>query len=70
MALVRSLREEYDYPIFLNANHHYSFDKVKEAVDAGYDAVIAVYSSKNQTLFSLNADNYRNHHRSFGGLLE
>lgn len=40
VALVRSLREEYDYPIFLNADHHYSFEKVKEAVDAGYDAVI------------------------------
>lgn len=40
VALVRSLREEYNYPIFLNADHHYSFAKVKEAVDAGYDAVI------------------------------
>ena len=40
VALVRSLREEYGYPIFLNADHHYSYDKVKEAVDAGYDAVI------------------------------
>lgn len=40
VALVRSLREEFDYPIFLNADHTYSFDKVKEAVDAGYDAVI------------------------------
>jgi fructose-bisphosphate aldolase class II len=40
VALVKGLREEYDYPIFLNADHTYSFDKVKEAVDAGYDAVI------------------------------
>jgi fructose-bisphosphate aldolase class II len=40
VALVKSLREEYDYPIFLNADHTYSFDKVKEAVDAGFDAVI------------------------------
>ena len=40
VALVKSLREEFDYPIFLNADHTYSFDKVKEAVDAGYDAVI------------------------------
>jgi len=39
-ALVKSLKEEFDYPIFLNADHTYSFDKVKEAVDAGYDAVI------------------------------
>jgi len=40
VALVKSLREEFSYPIFLNADHTYSFDKVKEAVDAGYDAVI------------------------------
>ncbi len=40
VALVKSLREEYDYPIFLNADHTYSFEKVKEAVDAGFDAVI------------------------------
>ena len=39
-ALVKSLREEFDYPVFLNADHTYSFEKVKEAVDAGYDAVI------------------------------
>lgn len=40
VALIKSLREEYDYPIFLNADHTYSFERVKEAVDAGYDAVI------------------------------
>lgn len=39
-ALVRSIRDEFGYPIFLNADHSYSFDRVKEAVDAGYDAVI------------------------------
>ena len=40
VALVRSLREEFDFPIFLNADHTYSFEKVKEAVDFGFDAVI------------------------------
>lgn len=40
VALVRSLREEYRYPIFLNADHTYSLERVKEAVDAGFDAVI------------------------------
>jgi fructose-bisphosphate aldolase, class II len=40
VALVKSLREQYNYPIFLNADHTYSFEKVKEAVDAGYDSVI------------------------------
>jgi len=39
-ALIRSIREEYDFPIFLNADHTYSFDRVKEAMDAGYDSVI------------------------------
>ena len=40
VALVKSFREEYDYPIFLNADHTYSFEGVKECIDAGYDAVI------------------------------
>jgi len=39
-ALVDSLRKEYNYPIFLNADHTYSFDRVKEVIDAGYDSVI------------------------------
>lgn len=39
-ALVKSIREEYDYPIYLNADHTYSFERVKEVVDAGFDAVI------------------------------
>ncbi len=40
VALVKSIREEFNYPIFLNADHTYSFDRVKQAVDAGFDAVI------------------------------
>ena len=39
-ALVRAIRERDNFPIFLNADHHYSFDKVKGALDAGYDAAI------------------------------
>ena len=39
-ALVKSLREEFNYPVFINADHCYSFDSIKEAVDASYDAVI------------------------------
>jgi fructose-bisphosphate aldolase, class II len=39
-ALVTSLREEFDYPIYLNADHTYSFERVKEVVDAGFDSVI------------------------------
>lgn len=40
VALVKSIREEFDYPIFLNADHSYSFERVKTAVDAGFDSVI------------------------------
>lgn len=39
-ALVDSLKKEHNYPIYLNADHTYSFERVKEVVDAGYDAVI------------------------------
>ncbi len=38
--LVRNLREQYDYPIFLNADHTHSMEKIKEAVEAGFDAVL------------------------------
>lgn len=40
VALVKSFRGEYQHPIFLNADHSYSFEKAKEAIDAGFDAVI------------------------------
>lgn len=40
VALVKTLRAKYNHPIYLNADHTYSFEGVKEAVDAGYDAVI------------------------------
>lgn len=39
VALVRALREE-GLPVYLNADHHHSLEKIKEAVDAGYDAVL------------------------------
>ena len=39
-AAVKSIREEFDYPIYLNADHTYSFERVKEAIDAGFDSVI------------------------------
>ena len=40
VAIVKAIREERGQPIFLNGDHTYSFDKVKEAIDAGFDAVI------------------------------
>jgi fructose-bisphosphate aldolase class II len=39
-ALVSSLRNEYNYPIFLNADHTHSLDKVKEAAIAGFDEIL------------------------------
>jgi fructose-bisphosphate aldolase class II len=40
VALVRTLRERDNYPIFLNADHHASFESVKDCIDAGFDMVI------------------------------
>jgi fructose-bisphosphate aldolase class II len=39
-AIIKSIREQRKQPIFLNADHTYSFERVKEAIDAGFDAVI------------------------------
>jgi fructose-bisphosphate aldolase class II len=38
--LVRSLREEFDIPIFLNADHTHSLAKAEEAAKAGFDAIV------------------------------
>jgi fructose-bisphosphate aldolase class II len=39
-ALVNSLREEFDFPIFLNADHTHSLAKALEAARVGFDAVV------------------------------
>jgi fructose-bisphosphate aldolase, class II len=39
-ALVKSLRDEHDDPIFLNADHTHSLAKVEEAAKAGFDEII------------------------------
>ncbi|MBI4920046.1 class II fructose-bisphosphate aldolase family protein [Candidatus Azambacteria bacterium] len=54
-ALVKAFREEFSakggsafgggIPVFLNADHTKTFEGVKEAVDAGYDAVLADFSA-------------------------
>ncbi len=43
--LVKAFREEFGIPIYLNADHHKTLEGVKEAVDAGYDAVLADFSA-------------------------
>ncbi|HEY4513046.1 MAG TPA: class II fructose-bisphosphate aldolase [Candidatus Paceibacterota bacterium] len=40
VALVRAIRERDNYPIFLNADHHHTFEEVKACIDAGFDCVI------------------------------
>jgi fructose-bisphosphate aldolase class II len=39
-AIVDATKEELNHPIFLNADHTYSFDRVKEVIDIGFDSVI------------------------------
>jgi fructose-bisphosphate aldolase class II len=39
-ALVESLREEFNYPIYLNADHTHSLEKAEEAARAGFDEIL------------------------------
>ena len=39
-ALVRSLRDEFDFPIFLNADHTHSLTSAIEAAKAGFDSIV------------------------------
>ncbi len=39
-AMVKSYREHTGQSVFLNADHSYSFEKVKEAIDADFDSII------------------------------
>jgi fructose-bisphosphate aldolase class II len=40
VAVVRSLRDEFDFPIFLNADHTHSLPDAVEAARAGFDMVV------------------------------
>jgi fructose-bisphosphate aldolase class II len=42
--LIESLREEFDWPLFLNADHAHSLESAVEAAEAGFDAVVADFS--------------------------
>ncbi len=44
-ALVKSQREEFDLPIFLNADHTHSLAKAIEAANAGFDSVVIDFSA-------------------------
>ena len=39
-SLVQSIANEYDYPIFINADHTHDFEGIEKAVDAGFDSVM------------------------------
>ena len=39
-ALVNNLRDEFDFPIFLNADHTHSLASAEEAARAGYDSIV------------------------------
>src|SRR5262245_50979442 len=39
-ALVQSLREDFDFPLFLNADHTHSLAKAVEAARSGFDAIV------------------------------
>jgi fructose-bisphosphate aldolase, class II len=39
-AVVKSLRDEYDFPIFLNADHTHSLPSAMEAAQAGFDWIV------------------------------
>ena len=55
-ALVDSIRSEYGYPIFLNADHTHTVAKAVEAAKAGFDAIVF----DNSTLpFAENVDQTR-----------
>lgn len=40
VSAVRDLRENHGLTVFLNADHTHSVEKAREAIDAGYDAVL------------------------------
>lgn len=40
VAMVHAVRDSEQYPLFLNADHHSSFESVKACIDIGFDMVI------------------------------
>jgi fructose-bisphosphate aldolase class II len=46
VALVKSLRDEYDFPVFLNADHTHSLAGAEQAAKAGFDSIVFDLSSK------------------------
>jgi fructose-bisphosphate aldolase class II len=38
--VVKSIREEFNYPIFLNSDHTHSFENIEKSVESGFDSVM------------------------------
>ena len=55
VALVTSLRRQFEHPIFLNADHTHSLERAVEAAQAGYD-MIAFDASTMRLLNSVSSD--------------
>ncbi len=69
-AIVKTIREERGQPVFLNADHTYLFDRVKEAIDAGFDSVIfdgAQLSLEENIAIAKKCVEYARQHRSERG---
>lgn len=68
--IVDELNEEYNVAVFLNADHTYSFEKVVEVVEAGYDSVIVdgakLPYEENVTLVKKCVDYVRNYENKTG----
>jgi len=40
VGFIKSLREEHDYPIFVNADHCHTLESVKSAAEEGFDSIV------------------------------
>ncbi len=70
VAIVKVIREERGQPVFLNADHTYSLERVKEAIDAGFDSVIfdgAQLSLENNIDIAKQCVEYAKKHKSSSG---
>lgn len=70
-ALVRSIREQNGFPVYLNADHTHSIEKAREAAHAGFDSVVfdcsALPFERNQDEASGDRDESDPPHHSGGG---
>jgi len=61
-AVVKVLRQKYDYPIFLNADHTHSLGSAEEAARAGFDSIVF---DRSELPFAQNISETKKSRRSF-----